>query len=71
MATTVEGGVVAADAAKVEAVRAQLPATARTAYFNAGTNGPLPRVAQEALLAAAAKELEDGRIVRASCRERV
>lgn len=63
MATTLESAATTVDAAKVAALRAQLPATARTAYFNAGTNGPLPRVAQDALVAAASKELEVGRIV--------
>lgn len=47
---------------KVAAVRAQLPAVERTAYLNAGTNGPLPVAAHEALVAAAEAELERGRI---------
>jgi L-cysteine/cystine lyase len=48
--------------AKVAAVRGQLPAVERTVYLNAGTNGPLPVVAHEALVAAAQGELERGRI---------
>jgi L-cysteine/cystine lyase len=48
--------------AKVEALRAQLPATARTAYLNAGTNGPLPVAVHEAIIQAAHRELEDGRV---------
>src|SRR6266508_1015489 len=51
-----------ADHSKVEAVRAQLPAVSRTGYFNAGTDGPLPRAAHDALIAAATEELEAGRI---------
>ncbi len=48
---------------KVAALRAQLPAVEATCYFNVGSNGPLPLVAHEALLAAAQTELEVGRIV--------
>ncbi|MCC6313495.1 MAG: aminotransferase class V-fold PLP-dependent enzyme [Thermomicrobiales bacterium] len=44
-------------------LRADLPAVGTTGYFNAGTNGPLPRAAQEALVTAATTELEIGRIV--------
>lgn len=47
---------------KVEAVREHLPATDRTGYFNAGTNGPLPDVVVETMTAAARRELEAGRI---------
>jgi L-cysteine/cystine lyase len=49
---------------KLAALRAQLPAVQRTVYLNAGTNGPLPVVAHEALVAAARAELERGRIGR-------
>jgi L-cysteine/cystine lyase len=52
----------AEDAAKVEALRLQLPATSETAYFNAGTNGPIPRLAFEALHEAAKLEVDAGRI---------
>ena len=48
---------------KVEELRAQLPAVARTGYFNVGTNGPLPLAAHEALVSAAETELAEGRIV--------
>ena len=60
------GGEVAVDVgdgAKLAKLRAQLPSVTRTGYFNAGSNGPLPSVAHEALLAAAATEIETGRIV--------
>lgn len=50
------------DEDKLSRLRAQIPAVATTGYFNAGTNGPLPLVAQEALLSAAKRELEQGRI---------
>lgn len=48
---------------KIAALRSQLPAVETTAYFNVGSNGPIPRLAHEALLAAASAELETGRIV--------
>lgn len=44
-------------------IRDQVPAVKTTAYFNAGTNGPIPLVAQKALANQVAKELEIGRIV--------
>jgi L-cysteine/cystine lyase len=49
--------------AKVEQLRAQLPAVQTTGYFNTGSNGPLPIVAVEAAAAALRRELERGRIV--------
>src|SRR5215210_613058 len=49
--------------AKVDALRAQLPAVQTTGYFNTGSNGPIPVVAFEAAEAAARRELEQGRIV--------
>ena len=52
----------AEDVAKVAALRQQLPATSQTAYFNAGTNGPIPTLALEALHEAAHLEVEAGRI---------
>jgi len=48
---------------KVAALRDQLPAVQATAYFNVGSNGPLPLAAHRALVAAAESELEVGRIV--------
>ncbi len=48
---------------RLDALRAQIPAVTTTGYFNAGSNGPLPLVAQEALLQAALAEVETGRIV--------
>lgn len=47
---------------KVEEIRAQLPAVHAKAYLNTGTNGPLPRVAAEAMAEMARAELEEGRI---------
>jgi L-cysteine/cystine lyase len=52
-----------ASEAKVEALRAQLPAVQTTGYFNTGSNGPIPVVAYEAADATARRELEQGRIV--------
>jgi L-cysteine/cystine lyase len=49
--------------AKVDALRAQLPAVQTTGYFNTGSNGPIPRIAYEAADATARRELEQGRIV--------
>jgi L-cysteine/cystine lyase len=49
--------------AKVDALRAQLPAVQTTGYFNTGSNGPIPIVAFEAAEATARRELEQGRIV--------
>ncbi len=48
---------------KLTTLREQLPALSQTGYFNAGTNGPLPRVAHDALVTAADRELAAGRIV--------
>jgi len=50
------------DAEKIAAIRAELPVTARYLYFNAGTNGPLPRRSHDALVASSALELDEGRI---------
>jgi L-cysteine/cystine lyase len=49
--------------AKVDALRAQLPAVLTTGYFNTGSNGPIPIAAFEAAAAASRRELEQGRIV--------
>lgn len=45
----------------VDAIRAELPVLERLAYLNAGTNGPLPRRAVEAMRSALARDLEQGR----------
>ncbi len=50
------------DARKIRAIRNELPVTARYLYFNAGTNGPLPRRSHDALVASSALELDEGRI---------
>src|SRR5262249_39622847 len=44
-----------------EGARAQCPALERLASANAGTNGPLPRSAGEAMRAQLARDLENGR----------
>lgn len=51
------------DREKVAAIRAELPVLQRYAYFNTGTNGPMPRRSHAALVAQAERELVDGRIV--------
>src|SRR3712207_6550414 len=56
-------GTARATDAKVDALRAQLPAVQTTGYFNTGSNGPIPIVAFEAANAVARRELEQGRIV--------
>jgi len=43
------------------ALRAQFPILERVAYLNAGTDGPVPRAAQEAAARELASELEEGR----------
>jgi selenocysteine lyase/cysteine desulfurase len=43
------------------ALRAQFPVLERVAYLNAGTDGPVPRAAQEAVARELASELEEGR----------
>lgn len=53
--------VTANDVLKLEQIRAQLPAVQRAAYLNAGTCGPLPTAAAEAMAEAAQRELEVGR----------
>jgi L-cysteine/cystine lyase len=45
----------------VEELRAQFPVIERVAYLNAGTNGPVPRRAFEATVAALREQLEEGR----------
>jgi L-cysteine/cystine lyase len=53
---------VQSDTDKITAIRAELPVTARYLYFNAGTNGPLPRRSHDALVASSALEMDEGRI---------
>lgn len=48
--------------AKVEGIRAQLPAVQGNAYLNTGTNGPIPKAAADAMAAMALSEFEEGRI---------
>src|SRR5918997_4082065 len=56
-------GTATATDAKVDALRAQLPAVQTTGYFNTGSNGRIPIVAYEAADAIARRELHQGRIV--------
>jgi L-cysteine/cystine lyase len=44
-----------------EEARAQFPVLERLAYLNAGTNGPLPRAAADAMRGRLARDLEGGR----------
>ncbi len=48
---------------KLARLREQIPAVETTGYLNAGTNGPLPTVAIEAMREAADREYRVGRIV--------
>jgi selenocysteine lyase/cysteine desulfurase len=45
----------------LDALRAQFPILERVAYLNAGTDGPVPRAAQEAIVREVASQLEEGR----------
>ena len=47
---------------KLARLREELPAVALTGYFNAGTNGPLPRVVHDAIVNASCRDLTKGRI---------
>ena len=49
------------DRDKVAAIRAQMPATTAVHYLNTGTNGPLPRMAADAIRETAEKEYLEGR----------
>lgn len=49
------------DAEKIEAVRQQMPATTAVHYLNTGTNGPLPKMAADAIREAAENEYLQGR----------
>ncbi|HEX6816837.1 MAG TPA: aminotransferase class V-fold PLP-dependent enzyme [Ktedonobacterales bacterium] len=57
-----EATIFASDAEKMAAIREEMPAVRACAYLNAGTNGPLPQRAHEALLTETRRELEEGRI---------
>ncbi len=48
---------------RLDELREQLPAVLVTGYFNAGSNGPIPRAAIEAADAETRRELDRGRIV--------
>lgn len=50
------------EAAKVRRIREEFPAFQQQVYLNTGTNGPLPRAAHQALVTAAERELQEGRI---------
>src|SRR5262245_49970262 len=50
------------ESAKITTIRNELPVVLKYAYFNAGTNGPLPRRTHQALMVYATDELEEGRI---------
>jgi L-cysteine/cystine lyase len=50
------------DTEKLAMIRAQMPAVTRAVYLNTGTNGPLSKVAVDAITAYAQEELEIGRI---------
>jgi len=49
------------DREKVEAIRAQMPATTAVHYLNTGTNGPLPKMAADIMKETAEKEYLQGR----------
>lgn len=50
------------DQDKIAAIRAAMPAVEKCVYLNTGTNGPLPRVAYDALLDGATSDFEAGRV---------
>lgn len=49
------------DQEKLEAIREQMPATANLHYLNTGTNGPLPKMAVDAMQQEIEKEFREGR----------
>jgi L-cysteine/cystine lyase len=51
-----------ADRDKLNKLREELPAVAKTCYFNAGTNGPLPKAVHDAIVAASDRDYSQGRI---------
>src|SRR5258708_40096983 len=50
------------DEQKVQKIREDVPAVQAVAYFNTGTNGPVPRASHNAMLEEAERELVEGRI---------
>src|SRR5206468_1445780 len=55
----------------VDELRAAFPVLERLSYLNAGTNGPVPRAAAEAVTEEVQAELESGRADKAFFEERV
>ncbi len=55
----------------IDAIRAEMPAVTERAYLNAGTYGPLPRVAHEAMTERQEREYRAGRVGSASFREQM
>ena len=49
------------DREKLDGLRTQLPAVTATRYFNAGSNGPIPLPAHQALVDQATEDLNCGR----------
>jgi len=49
------------DIKKIKAIREQMPATANVHYLNTGTNGPLPKMAVDAMQKEIEKEYREGR----------
>jgi L-cysteine/cystine lyase len=54
----------------IDAIRAEMPSVTERAYLNAGTYGPMPRVAYEVLAEIEEREYRAGRVGVASFRER-
>jgi selenocysteine lyase/cysteine desulfurase len=61
----------ASENSPVDALRAAFPLLERVSYLNAGTNGPIPRTAADAVAAEIDAELEGGRGDKAFFEERV
>ena len=53
----------ASDKEKIKAIRAEMPATANVHYLNTGTNGPLPKMAVDAMQEEIEKEFREGRFL--------
>ena len=54
---------VACAAVSLTALRSEFPILERVAYLNAGTDGPVPRAAQEAVARELAAEVDEGRVM--------